>query len=645
MTTPATKASVSIGGIFEVLHGEPGGGGGPVEGDSGPSPIAADISVGDVESGPVSDLSGGFQQKGNLVGQFYNLAGLSLSANLPWVVEAHTRTVIPYRTLDDGSLLPLVPPSSVTWTAETGPIIVSVDGVVTGLEVPSNMPATVRADWQGFTADLNLDVFAEQEVEPQPEEHWTNLLGQSGSFDTSNIDGLSVTNTVIGRSRPLLGATQAGDVLGFEVEYDGASVTGPGQVQFGFTTLGSNFMEGVILILIDSTTPGEDRVRIQSLLSGAMLDFAVPDFSGSGTDEAQLTLIRTISDSWRYTLVVRSGGITILDTEGDFAINDMIGDARIQFAFGALNGTITGVRGTLAGSDVNTVTGETIAILQGTPGGGGGLVDDGLLTSIVFNDTSVGDEMAGGTTDLLGSGGIFQEMGNLIGQFYDQVGFAVTALPATVDEGATRQLEAALTMDDQSTIDVAESEVNWLVVAGPVAAIDSEGLATAGLVFENTEAIVQGTFGSALDELSLTIVNTEADNLPGYAADGIDDGWQVGYFGLPPNENAGPNANPDKDRDNNLAEFLFGFSPLDPKDYFQFSPLGFGPTGTFRMMANKVIPGRIYTLTSSLDLGETLPFAPLKELTFEAIQHDQLIEDDDPPVGGNNFYLIDVRLP
>ena len=58
------------------------------------------------------------------------------------------------------------------------------------------------------------------------------------------------------------------------------------------------------------------------------------------------------------------------------------------------------------------------------------------------------------------------------------------------------------------------------------------------------------------------------------AGDGIDDAWQVQYFGLPPNANAGPLRDPDGDGRNNRDEWIAGLSPADPASVFKLRIAG-----------------------------------------------------------------------
>lgn len=629
---------VSSGGVFEVRSGAPGGGGGAVNDGLGTPVYVVDVSVGDGETGRVSDVVGEFQQKGNLIGQFYDgTNGLQLRSDRAWVLEGGTQVVDPYQEMDDLSLLPLSPVTAVAWSVAGGPIAVDGSGVVTGGTAAVNSLATVQGDWMGSTAQLGLTVYVAQDAKLAEMEEWGNLLG-GGSFDTTDPGGLSAMGTVAGLSSPLLGATQVGDVLGLTTMFDGAGVTGGGEVQFGFTTLGSNYNEGIVVVLVDSAVPGGDTVKLQSLRSGAMLVFPVVDFSGAGTSEVALTLLRNGSGMWDYTLVVDDGGATILDVSGVFGAEDMVGDARIQFAYGAPGGAVSGVMGSFAGSDVVMGSGQQFALLQGTPGGGGGPVSDGLTTVVFAADVSEGDEMLGGVSDMVSG---YQTKGNLIGQFYDVQGLLVTADPASVDEGMTRQLDASLGLDDESVLAVEQTEVAWSVVSGPMTGIDGNGLATAGNVYEDTLAVVRGEYDGWLDDADVMVLNVGNDDFGSYAGDVLDDGWQVGYFGTPPNADAAPGANPDQDRFNNLSEYLTGYDPTDDTDFLRLRFVNWA-RGVSTIELSKVVPGARYRVYVSSDAAGSDPWSEVTNFTTGVEVLDHQVEDPGSR-GMENFYRVGVE--
>lgn len=103
--------------------------------------------------------------------------------------------------------------------------------------------------------------------------------------------------------------------------------------------------------------------------------------------------------------------------------------------------------------------------------------------------------------------------------------------------------------------------------SGALSSISAGGLATAAAVFQNSPAVAQGSYQTFTDTLALTVFNNLPDNYGSYAADGIDDDWQVQYFGLN-NANAAPTVDPDHDGQNNLFEFTTGVVPNDPNSRF-----------------------------------------------------------------------------
>ena len=153
-----------------------------------------------------------------------------------------------------------------------------------------------------------------------------------------------------------------------------------------------------------------------------------------------------------------------------------------------------------------------------------------------------------------------------IAQLYEVGGFAVTASPSTVNEGAARQVIGGHLLDDGTVLEINAASVAWSA-ASPLT-INASGLATAGIVYQNTMALVQGTYLGSTDSINLTILNVNTDDFGSYAGDGIGDDWQVQYFGLPPNPAAGPLLDPDGDGQNNRYEWIAGLIPTDAASVF-----------------------------------------------------------------------------
>lgn len=190
-----------------------------------------------------------------------------------------------------------------------------------------------------------------------------------------------------------------------------------------------------------------------------------------------------------------------------------------------------------------------------------------------------------------------------IGQLYDVKSLQLSANPTNVNEGATRQLSASATLDDNTKLNPIATAVKWGVLSGPIHSVSASGLALATNVYQDTPASVQGTFSGQPGALALNVLNTGNDDFGLYAGDGIDDSWQVQYFGLN-NTNAAPLADPDGDGQNNRFEFTAGTDPLVAKSHFSlriesvpgrpfFKNIIFGP----------IIPPRDYAVISSPDLA------------------------------------------
>ncbi len=130
-----------------------------------------------------------------------------------------------------------------------------------------------------------------------------------------------------------------------------------------------------------------------------------------------------------------------------------------------------------------------------------------------------------------------------------------------LNERASRQLGASLLYDDGTSAPLAAEWIAWSVQSGPLAAIDSGGMATAGSVYQDSSAVVLAVHQDFAETLEIQVVNTGNDDFGQYAGDGLSDIWQVGYFGEE-NEDAGPSNDPDSDGLNNLQEYAFGINPL-----------------------------------------------------------------------------------
>ena len=137
----------------------------------------------------------------------------------------------------------------------------------------------------------------------------------------------------------------------------------------------------------------------------------------------------------------------------------------------------------------------------------------------------------------------------------------------------------------------------------------------------------------------LTVLNTNNDNLPGYDNDGIDDKWQKDYFGLPPNPNAAPSADPDGDGQANLLEFRTGYVPTDPNSRFITRGLDVSG-GNFQLELSRVQPGTRYVFQRTTDFVIWTDMLTLDPATVSAPFTQPL-----PTVGTKGFYRVEITKP
>ena len=231
-----------------------------------------------------------------------------------------------------------------------------------------------------------------------------------------------------------------------------------------------------------------------------------------------------------------------------------------------------------------------------------------------------------------------------IGQLYEVTGLALAATPATIDEGLTRQLAAQAALDDATFLALAPGDVAWSVLTGPLTGIDAAGVATAGLVYQNTPATARAIWGGSLADLGLTVLDVLPDNFGSYAGDGIDDSWQAQYFGLD-NPDAAPAEDPDGDGQNNKFEFAAGLVPTDPLSRFLFR---IEPVPGFPNKKNLVFSPRFvtrtYTVLTAPSLGTGITWQPLAGGIVQDNGNERTVTDPDA-TNAQEFYRIEITKP
>lgn len=233
-----------------------------------------------------------------------------------------------------------------------------------------------------------------------------------------------------------------------------------------------------------------------------------------------------------------------------------------------------------------------------------------------------------------------------IGQLYDLAsGIFLAPAPATINEGGTLQLVAARNLDDGTGLTLDPTTAVWSIFNGPNTSISTSGIATAGTVYQDTTATVQGVANGFTAFLSLTVLNVNNDDLPGYAHDGIDDAWQVQYFGAPPNANAGPNVDFDGTGQTNLFKFIAGLNPLDPNSRFTLTIASVsGQPGQKILTFSPRLSGRTYTVMARTNLGALGGWFPINGSTPNDNGQERTVTDLNA-AGPSKFYRVDITKP
>ena len=231
-----------------------------------------------------------------------------------------------------------------------------------------------------------------------------------------------------------------------------------------------------------------------------------------------------------------------------------------------------------------------------------------------------------------------------IAQLYEPTGLSITAASPTVNETATDQLGAWLAQDDATFLTVPTASVTWSVLSGPLTSINACGLATAGIVFQNTAAIAQGIYSGFTATLSLNVLDSIPDNFGSYAGDGLGDDWQVQYFGQN-NPNAAPLLDPDGDGQTNAFEFTAGLVPTDPASRFMLNIAAVpGQSGQKKLIFSPRLTDRTYMVKAKASLL-TGSYLPLSNASAPSDKGQTRTIIDLSASGATKFYQVEITKP
>ena len=226
------------------------------------------------------------------------------------------------------------------------------------------------------------------------------------------------------------------------------------------------------------------------------------------------------------------------------------------------------------------------------------------------------------------------------GQLYDISGLQLTASPSVINEGGASQLGASAVLDDASLLGLRSSDVAWRAYSSVLTSVTPSGFATVGNVYQTTAAWAGGQYLGVSNMVSLTIVNVNSDDFGLYAGDGLPDQWQVDFFGE--NNPLGlATADPDRDGQSNLLEYLAGVSPVDAASQFHFG-LGQHQGHSQSIVLSPYLPSRKYTVQYCTSLGG--PFLPLTTLSQSTSGFTCTVTDTNATQAAK-FYRVEISLP
>ena len=236
--------------------------------------------------------------------------------------------------------------------------------------------------------------------------------------------------------------------------------------------------------------------------------------------------------------------------------------------------------------------------------------------------------------------GTFVARHGFAGQLTDVQSIAVSASPASVNEGATRQLAATATFTDSTVLPLASTTPTWSVSGGGLASVSATGLASAATVYQHTNGVARADYLGLFGTLTLAVLNVNTDDFGTYAGDTIDDAWQVTHFGLA-SASAAATADPDGDGQNNLFEYLAGTTPTSGTSVFTLA-ISASSASQRTVSFSPVTAGRSYTVEYATSLSP-LNFTTLSGTPVDAAGTRSLT--DPSTANAARYYRVRISLP
>jgi hypothetical protein len=258
----------------------------------------------------------------------------------------------------------------------------------------------------------------------------------------------------------------------------------------------------------------------------------------------------------------------------------------------------------------------------------GAYVNDGSIT------TFAGISSSGSSTNRCG----------YIGQLTELTSLVLTGTPARVNETTTTQLSGAAIMGDATITVLSGNEVLWGTAVWPVSSINSNGVASTAIVYQDTPMTLNGSYLGVANTGTLLVVNTIPDNYGSYANDGLPDAWQYTYFGLN-NTNAAPTADPTSCGQNNLFKYIAGLNPTNAASLFQFRiELVQGQPYKAKLIFSPRWNDRTYIPIFTTNLAVSASWTNLLTTTITDNATERTLTDTNS-LGTARFYRIRINYP
>jgi len=217
------------------------------------------------------------------------------------------------------------------------------------------------------------------------------------------------------------------------------------------------------------------------------------------------------------------------------------------------------------------------------------------------------------------------------GQLFEVTNITVNAVSTNLNETVSVALNPQASLSDGTKLSPAV--IHW-VISGAIDSVSSTGLVTAASVYTNTLGTVSGGLGSLSVSRNFLVLDVNPDNFGLYANDGIQDGWQVAYFGLNNQAATGASA---------LFAYTAGLNPTNPASMFALSLTNAAGQSQHKVLTfSPRYTNRTYKVEYADRLNQTF-----SNLTLATVIDNGTVRTvtDTNPSKVSRFYRVQINYP